>query len=159
MATLEETLRTAEGDGIEKTAVPLDADGTGTIDNDGSGQALEPITEPGGQTALVDRSQYEREDLAIDKVDGNAIDKIRLSFTGSIMLDRSDPNDVKLWNQLRLHKDGVTLMVEGRCSSTGAKGATNREGDLDVIVGEKSLKVETVYVAHGDVEVARSSGE
>lgn len=36
-----------------------------------------------------------------------------------------------------------TVTVEPR---TGAKGATDREGDLDVVVGQKAVKVTTVYI-------------
>lgn len=102
--------------------------------------------EPDGQTTLIDRSQYEREDLAIAKVDGNAIDRIQLTFAGTVMLERSDVADVALWNRLKLGKGGLTLMVEGECSATGAKRATDRGGELDVIVGAKTLKVGTVYI-------------
>jgi hypothetical protein len=61
------------------------------------------------------------------------------------MLDRSDKADVALYNRLSLNKD-VELRVAGRVNGTGARGATNREGDLDVIVGKKTFKVETVWV-------------
>lgn len=95
--------------------------------------------------ALFDRSQYEREDLAIPKIDGNTIDRIAVKFAGEIFLDRSEPNDVALFNRLTLGSD-VTLMVEEKCSQTGAKGATDREGELDVVIGQRALKVHTVYV-------------
>lgn len=106
----------------------------------------EPADEPAAdETALFDRSQYEREDLQIPKVDGQSIDRIAIKFSGTVFIDRSDPNDVALYNKLVLQRD-VTLMVEGRCSGTGAKGATDRDGELDVIVGEKSVRVTTVYI-------------
>ena len=104
--------------------------------------------------ALFDRSQYEREDLAIPKVDGQTIDRIRLDFSGSVFLDRSNPQDVALYNRLTLKGD-VTLMVEGRCSDTGAKGATDRDGNLDVIVGHKKVRVHTVYLSTIDGLEAR----
>ena len=44
-------------------------------------------------------------------------------------------------------------MVEGKCSSTGAKGATDRDGDLDVVVGQRALKVHSVYVPAGDYAI------
>lgn len=98
---------------------------------------------------LFDRSQYEREDLKLDKVDGNQVDRIALKFSGTVFLDRSDPADIALYRRLALGRD-VTLQVEGRCNATGAKGATDREGDLDVIIGEKGVKVHTVYLAVAD---------
>lgn len=102
-------------------------------------------TDEAGNPTLIDRSQYEREDLAIAKVDGNAIDRIRIAFSGTVSLDRSEPADVALYNRLVLGRE-VTLMVEGRASGTGAKEATGRDGDLDVIVGQKTVTVTTVYV-------------
>jgi len=97
-----------------------------------------------GRPTLIDRSAYEREDLAINKVDGQAIDRIAITFNGTVYLDRSDPADVHLYNRLVLQRD-VTLMVEGKCSG----------GDLDVIIGEKRVKVTTVYIP----AIAESSEE
>jgi hypothetical protein len=102
-----------------------------------------PIADEDGQTAIVDKSQYEREDLQIAKVDGNTIDRISLKFTGEVFLDRSDPSDVQIYNELRLGRD-VEILIEAKCSSTAAKGATDREGDLDVVVGTKGLKVHSL---------------
>lgn len=106
--------------------------------------------------ALFDRSQYEREDLRLAKVDGNQVDRIALKFSGTVFLDRSEPADVALYRKLALGRD-VTLQVEGRCNATAAKGATDREGDLDVIVGEKGVKVHTVYLAVADEVEAQAA--
>lgn len=148
MPTLEETVE-AEGAGgatVEVEVRPPDAEGA-----EANGGPTAELVEPGEQAALIDRSAYEREDLAIAKVDGNQVDRLQLSFSGSIMLDRSDPADVALWNRLRLGVGELGLRIEGRCSATGAKQATDRGGELDVIVGAKTLKVTTVYVpAIGD---------
>lgn len=105
-----------------------------------------PPVEPTGQTKAFDDSDYEREDLQIPKIDGSSIDRIALKFGGEIHLDRSDPADVKLYNRLRFGRD-VTLQIEGRCNAAGAKGATDREGDLDVVIGVKGVKVHTVYLS------------
>lgn len=132
--TLEKTVQE------EQEQYERDQDIPATTEGDGA-----PLEDPDGQTAIIDRSQYEREDLAIAKVDGNAIDRIRLTFSGTVSLDRSEPADVALYNKLVLGR-GVTLMVEGRCAGTGAKEATGRDGDLDVIVGQKTVAVTTVYI-------------
>lgn len=96
------------------------------------------------QGHLVDPAQYDDPELAIAKVDGNSIDRIALTFSGTVYLDRSDRDDVRLYNALKLGHD-VTLMVEGKALGTGAKGATNRDGELDVVVGTKGIKVTSVY--------------
>lgn len=116
-----------------------------------------PAADPDGK-ALFDRSQYDDPGLAIAKVDGQQIDKIRLNFSGSIMLDRSDKADVALYNKLILSDSTVTLMVEGECTGTGAKKNTNREGDLDVIVGVKTIKIGTVYVAAAELGMVVPAG-
>lgn len=132
--TLEETVRK------EQEEYERDQPGADEL----AGEEPEHVDE-NGQTALIDRSQYEREDLAIAKVDGNQIDRLWVGFSGGFFLNRSDPNEVAFYNRLQLGRD-VTLMVEGKCAGTGAKGATNREGQLDVIIGEKKVKVESAYI-------------
>jgi hypothetical protein len=104
--------------------------------------AHEPTAEA-GQTAAFDKSQYDREDLQIAKIDGQSIDRIKVKFGGEIHLDRSDPADVKLYNELKLGRD-VAMLIEGRCNKTGAEGATDREGDLDVVIGHKGVKIHSI---------------
>ena len=98
-----------------------------------------------GQTAAFDRSQYEREDLQIPKIDGETIDKIQVKFTGKVLLDRSDPADVALINRMKLGHE-VELRCSGTVSSVGAGFTTNKQGDLDVVVAQKTLKVDSVWV-------------
>lgn len=102
-----------------------------------------PLEDEGGQTTIIDRSAYEREDLQIPKIDGNTVDRISLKFSGEVFLNRSDPSDVAVYNELRLGRD-VGLLIEAKCSSTAGKGATDRDGDLDVVVGTKGLKVHSI---------------
>lgn len=106
-------------------------------------------TDDAGNPLLLDRSQYEREDLAIPKVDGNSIDRIQLTFSGNVMLDRSDPNDVALYNQLLLGQGTVTLKVMGVCSGTGANLATAKQGPQDVVVGRKNVLIKAIDVPAG----------
>lgn len=49
------------------------------------------------------------------------------------------------------------LLIEGRCNQTGAKGATDRDGDLDVIVGQKSVKVHSISRPAGGDWVTETS--
>lgn len=128
---------------IEKPAVETPEPGPGTSDFPPTDEEAKPEAADG--KALFDASDYDREDLAIQKIDGNQIDRIAITFTGTVYLDRSSPQDVALFNRARLFQD-ITLMVEGKCSGTGAKGATDREGELDVIIGQRTVKVTTVYV-------------
>lgn len=108
-----------------------------------------PPADPTGE-ALFDREAYDREDLAIPKVDGQQIDRIAVNFTGEIMLDRSDPEHVALYNRLILGGN-VDLRIAGEITGTGAKRATARDGDLDVVVGRKTIKIDHVTIAAGDL--------
>lgn len=99
--------------------------------------------------ALFDKARYDDPELRIQKVDGQGIDKIRVGFAGSVMLDRSDPKDVALFNKLILGKE-VELRCAGKVAKTATGWTTNREGDLDAIVGERTVKVETVWVLEAE---------
>lgn len=99
----------------------------------------------GGQQPLLDRSQYETEPLAIQKVDGQPVDRIRIKLTGEVMLDRSDPADVALFNRLKLGK-AVELRVAGVVQRSAGAKATGKDGELDVIVGDKTLKIDTIWL-------------
>jgi hypothetical protein len=116
--------------------------------------AVEPATEPaeaGDATqedpegdALFDAQRFESEELALPKIDGEGVDKIAAKFSGRVMLDRSDPRDVDLIRRMKLGQD-VTVMVEAKVSGKGHGFTTNKEGDLDAVVHEVALKVESVY--------------
>ncbi len=110
-----------------------------------------PQAPPAAQTVqpLFDAADYDKPGLQIPKVDGHAIDRIGITFGGGVMLDRSEPNDVGLYN--RIHgQQTIELWVEAKWGGTGAKPATNRDGDLDVIVGHKSLRVESIRIVDAD---------
>lgn len=95
---------------------------------------------------LFNRDQYELEGLQIPKVDGQSIDKIAIKFSGRVMLDRSDPADVAMFNRLQLGQD-VELRISAKVSNSGGAGfTTSKEGDLDAVVGSKSLAVDSVWV-------------
>lgn len=112
-------------------------------------QPEDPIVDSTGQTALIDPIDYETEELQLPRVDGQPVDRIAFAFTGQIMLDRSDPADVKLFRKLTLGHD-VTLQIEGVCAGYAGKGNTNRDGDLDVIVATRRIKINTIYLPAGE---------
>lgn len=109
--------------------------------------ALDAVAEAPPETdsdALFDKAAYDDPALRLPKVDGEHVDKIALKFSGTIFLDRKNPQDVDLIRKMRLGRD-VTLQVEGRCQGRGYEYATNKEGDLDVVIQANRVKVETVY--------------
>lgn len=91
------------------------------------------------------RADVPPEQLALPLIDGKAIDKIRVSFSGSVMLDRHAPADVELYRKLVLG-ESVTIQAEAKVAGKLTSFTTNKEGDLDSVVGDAKLKVETVYV-------------
>lgn len=121
-------------------------DAAAQLENDTDDEdAGDPIVEPTGQAAAFDRSQYELEGLQIARVDGESIDKIRIDFSGSVMLDRSSEADVALFNRLRLGQD-CELRCAGTVSGVKTGYTTSKDGDLDAVVGGKTVKVSTVWV-------------
>jgi hypothetical protein len=108
-------------------------------------QEREEPAEPAADGKIFDDSAYEREDLAIPKVDGEGIDKIRITFSGNVMLDRSNPADVALFNRARLSQE-LELRCSGKVSAVTTGFTTSKDGDLDAVVGGKTIKVESVWI-------------
>lgn len=90
---------------------------------------------------LFDSAEY----LQLPMIGRRGIDRIAIKFSGEVMLDRSSRDDVELFKSLAFG-DEVELRVAGRILAVTGRGATNRDGDLDVVVGQKTIKVDTVYV-------------
>lgn len=103
----------------------------------------EPTTDD-TDDGLFDRAAYNDPKLYLDKVDEKDVDKIRLDFSGSVMLDRRNPADVEFMRRLKLGSSH-TLKVEAVCSSKKHGYTTGKEGDLDAIVFTGGLKIDTVY--------------
>ena len=95
--------------------------------------------------ALFDRAAYQAPGLRIDEVDGQEVDKIWLRFGGKVALDRTNPKDVALFNRVRLGKE-LELRVAGKGQAVSTKHTTSRGGDLDAVVGERTLDITDVYV-------------
>ena len=70
---------------------------------------------------------------------------LKLSFSGSIDLERSQASDVDFYNRL---KDGKTADLKISVHVAGAKTAHRRdsEGDVDAVVQTKSLIVTDVEI-------------
>jgi hypothetical protein len=113
-----------------------------TVDETTTTQA--PASEEQEAGTQPDRSQYDKPGLRLAKIDGKSVDRIAIKFSGQVMLDRSDPADVKLFRDLELGKQNVSLLIEAAVDKASGSGATNRDGDLDVIVGSKTLRIHSL---------------
>ena len=136
--------RTHPGTGEEMTPVDIGEE----ITADGSGEALEPIAETPGDTtgkALFDRDAYQAPGLRIDEVDGQEVDKIWLKFTGRVALDRTKADDVAIFNKARLGAE-LELRVSGKGARVGTGYTTSKGGGLEAVVGEREVRIDTVYV-------------
>lgn len=100
-------------------------------------------TEAENEGELFDKTVYDGP-LALPRVDGEDVDRIALRFSGTVFLDRSDEADVALIKSMQLGKE-LTLMVEGVCAKYIGGFTTDREGDLDVILLSRAVKVHSVY--------------
>jgi len=140
MTTTATDERTLPGTGEEMTEVAGDE-----VSGDGSGEPLEAIAEDGEGKALFDRAAYQAPGLRIDEVDGQEVDKIWLKFSGRVALDRTKASDVALFNKARLGKE-LTLRVNGKGARVGTGYTTSKGGDLEAVVGEREIKIDSVYV-------------
>jgi hypothetical protein len=132
----------AVADDIEKlqaAAESLPAEPPRLDGEDGEGEP----TSAGGENLFNPRA-YDDPALQLPMVDGQGIDKIALKFSGTIRLDRSKPDDVALFRRLKLGKD-IDVKLEGKVVGSNTTGATNKDGDLDVVVGSKTLDIHTIY--------------
>lgn len=98
---------------------------------------------------LFDRDAYQAPGLRIDQVDGQEVDKIKIKFSGSVVLDRTKPDDVALFNRVRLGKD-VELRVAGKGARVGTGYTTSKGGDLEAVIGEREVRIDTVYVLEAE---------
>lgn len=94
---------------------------------------------------LFDTDDYRDPTLALPQIDGHDIDRIAIKFGGEIMLDRSDPAHVALWRRVKLGQK-IEMWVEAKGLGYEGKGATNKDGELDVIVAKRSVSVQHVRV-------------
>lgn len=89
--------------------------------------------------ALLDASVY---DLPIPTADGLKADKLRVSFTGTIELDRTNTDDLEWFESLRLGRD-VTLDVDA-LTVAKPQGYQPSEDGPGVTTLQATLRVHTV---------------
>lgn len=118
----------------KETPQGTDDDQQQITDDDTGGASDKPLFDP---------AMYQDPKLKIDQVDDHEIQKIKVSVSGSVILDRTNPDHVAFYNALKLGKQ-ANVVCSGRVGGVAAKGSTNREGNLDVVMGEKSIIVDTV---------------
>jgi hypothetical protein len=136
------TTRAAVAEAAE-TAPEYESDRVTIVDADGVAEEDELVEDGEPKDGLFDKSQYNDPKLYLDKVDEKDVDKIRVDFSGSVMLDRRNPRDVEFMRQLALGKK-VQLDVLTVCSSKKHGYTTGKEGDLDAIVFTGGLKVDSI---------------
>jgi hypothetical protein len=100
----------------------------------------EPTTITGEDIEKGKLFEVPRAQVVIDEADPGVL---KLSFSGSIELDRADPSDVSFYNSLKAGTD-AGLSVE--CFVAGPKNTHRRdsEGNVDAVVQTKSLIVHSI---------------
>ena len=138
MSTVE---RTVPADGIEKTGITLAPGETGTIEGDGTGEALPEID---GQDAEKGKLfEVPRVAVTIDEADPGVL---KLAFSGSIELDRANADDVAFYNSLKAGRD-ADLSVSVFCAGPKNSHHRDAEGNVDAVVQTKSLIVHSIDTA------------
>jgi hypothetical protein len=97
-----------------------------------------------GHEGLFDKTNYDDPSLQIAKVDGQSIDKIGLTFSGSLKLDRANADDCQLFRRMMLGKT-VTLKVDAKVTGIATKGKDDPDGNTGEVVEVKTLTVDTIY--------------
>ena len=102
----------------------------------------EPVVDPtAGQDPEAGKLfEVPRVAIVVDDTDPTVI---KLAFSGSIKLERTDPTDADLFNNL---KDGQTVSLQIEAHVAGLKIVHRRdsEGDVDAVVATKSLIVHSI---------------
>lgn len=91
--------------------------------------------------ATTEERQSERQ-LRIEGFEGHTVDVVRVTFGGSVELNRNDPDAVALFKQLKLGKR-VDLTISGRVKGRGFTIEAAPEDAENVVTGAK-LTVDTI---------------
>lgn len=115
--------------------------------------ALAP--EAARETGLAEApSEHSREQLALPAIDGEAPDRIEVSFAGAVRLDRSDPADVALMRRLALGAE-VDLRVVGVVATKAGKVAWDEDGFPGETTHSAKVRITTLYRPVGEGVSAR----
>lgn len=133
----------------ETAATGTDADVTVSI-NGGPEVPLETLTDavlktpPGKTVELFDKGAY----LNAVVIDGQAADKIRISFSGSIDYEAADPTGRALFEKLALGKD-IDLRVAGTVAKKHGAwklAGAGTDNEREEVTGQVGVKVTDLYV-------------
>jgi len=72
---------------------------------------------------------------------------VKLAFSGSVELDRTDAKQVAFYNRLRAGESAV-IDVTVHVAGATMRHRRDSEGDVDAVVQTKSLVVSDVYCEH-----------
>ena len=93
----------------------------------------------GSQLEALDGSQY---DLPIPTVDGLKADRLRVTLTGTIDLDRTDPDDLAWFESFRLGRD-FNLELVATCTGK-PQGFVPSEDGPGVMTLQATLRAHTI---------------
>lgn len=109
-----------------------------------AGETTDTPPPPESEDALFDKSHYDDPELALQKIDGEGVDDIVVKFSGSVTLNRTDPEDVALMRAMKGGGD-VSLMIEGRCAKKAWSFSDDGDGGVKEVRLEHAVNVHTVY--------------
>ncbi len=124
----------------------------GTEEPNGEVEGFDPTP------ADIRRAGAGPESLALPAIDGEAPDRIELTFSGSVRLDRSDPADVALMRQLALGKE-VSLRVVGVVRGKVGTVAWDEDGYPGETTHAAKVRLTSVYRPVGEGVEARTGTE
>lgn len=99
-------------------------------------------TAPGAEDSIFDASAF---DLPIPELDGCRSDKLVMSFSGQVELDRTSEDDLAFIEALKLGRD-VDLQVTASIAKKGFSHTAGRDDGPDTIGYGVSLKVHSLDV-------------
>jgi hypothetical protein len=102
--------------------------------------------DPAMSTNSPTESIYDDPQLAIPGIDGYAVHRIAVKVGGTPDLDRSNPDDVEFYRDLKLGQR-VRFIVEGYVVDTGGKATLTDDGQVELVHGVKAVKVDTIRAA------------